>query len=222
MTAQAALTPAEIGELLRPYSGDMLSGESLGRFQTYLALILKWNAKFNLTSLREPAQIVTRHFGEGVFAARFVPAGARTAMDLGSGLGIPGIPMQIMRQDLTVSLVESNKKKASFLQEATRQLQLRSTVLAVRAEKVQSKFDVVALRAVEKMEDMLPVARSCMERDGVLLGLTTQSTPVTELRGIVWVEYPLPDAIHSVLRVGRSSEFGERQLFHVEHIPVNF
>lgn len=204
-----ALTPEEIGELLFPYSGDGLSRESLGLFQTYLTLILKWNAKFNLTSLRAPAEIATRHFGEGVFAARFVPAGARTVMDLGSGLGIPGIPMQIMRPDLAVSLVESNRKKASFLLEAARQLRLRSTVLAKRAEEVENKFDVVALRAVEKMEEMLAVATGCMEKDGVLMVLATQSIPAVRLRGIDWEEYPLPNAIHSVLRVGRSSQSGE-------------
>ena len=63
----------QIGQLLLPYSGQRLSSEALGLFQSYLALIMKWNSKFNLTAIRDPEQIVTRHFGEGVFAAQFVP-----------------------------------------------------------------------------------------------------------------------------------------------------
>lgn len=198
----ASLPLEEIGELLLPYSGERLSTERLGLFQTYLALILKWNAKFNLTALRDPVQIVTRHFGEGVFAARFVTAKARTLMDLGSGVGIPGIPLQIVHPNLAISLVESQQKRASFLREAVRHLALASTVVAGRAEEINAQFDVVAMRAVEKMDEMLPVAADCLKSAGTLLVLTTHTAPTNKLPEIVWSEYPLPGAIHSVLRVG--------------------
>jgi 16S rRNA (guanine527-N7)-methyltransferase len=196
------LAVEEIGELLLPFSGQRLSSKDLGLFQGYLQLILKWNAKFNLTAIREPEQIVTRHFGEGVFAARYVPEGARTLMDLGSGAGIPGIPLQIVHPKLAVTLVEAQQKKASFLREAVRQLGLSSSVRAERAERIDDKFDVVALRAVEKMDEMLPVAARCLKDTGSLLVLSTHDAQVEGLSDFSWREFALPAGARSVLRVG--------------------
>ena len=199
----------EIGELLLPYSGQRLSSEALGLFQSYLALIMKWNSKFNLTAIRDPEQIVTRHFGEGVFAAQFVPEGARTLMDLGSGVGIPGIPLQIVHPALAVTLVEAQQKKAAFLQEAVRQLGLSSSVRAERAEQIPAKFDVVALRAVEKMDEMLPVAARHVTDRGSLLVLTTKNAHLNGLNcgpGFTWREFALPAGARSVLRVGTRAD----------------
>jgi 16S rRNA (guanine527-N7)-methyltransferase len=195
----------EIGELLLPYSGQRLSSEALGLFQSYLALITKWNTKFNLTAIRDPEQIVTRHFGEGVFAAQFVPEGAQTLMDLGSGVGIPGIPLQIMHPKLAVTLVEAQQKKASFLREAVRLLGLSSSVRAERAEQIPTRFDVVALRAVEKMDEVLPVASRCVTDGGSLLVLTTKDVQRNGFNcglGFTWREFTLPAGARSVLRVG--------------------
>ena len=193
------VSEAEIARLLAPF-GAVSAGE-LQQFRGYLELILKWNAKFNLAAVREPEQIVTRHFGEGVFAAGYVLPGAGTLMDLGSGVGIPGVPIAIMRPELMVTLVEAHGKKAAFLREVVRSLGLRATVRAERAELVRERFDVVALRAVERMGEMLPVARSRIREGGSLLVLAGAATTF-EAEGVVWEEFAVPGAARSVLRVG--------------------
>jgi 16S rRNA (guanine527-N7)-methyltransferase len=190
---------AEIARLLAPFG--TVSAGGLRQFQVYLELILKWNAKFNLTAVREPEQIVTRHFGEGVFAAAYVPPRSRTLMDLGSGVGIPGVPIAIMRPELTVTLVEAHGKKASFLREVVRSLGLRATVRAERAELIGEHFDVVALRAVERMGEILPVALKLTREGGRLLVLAGAATTF-EAEGVVWEEFAVPGAARSVLRVG--------------------
>jgi 16S rRNA (guanine527-N7)-methyltransferase len=190
----------EIARLLAPFG--VVSAGGLGQFQAYLELILKWNAKFNLTAVREPEQIVTRHFGEGVLAAGHVPNGARTLMDLGSGVGIPGVPIAITRPEVAVTLVEAHGKKAAFLREVVRSLGLNATVRAERAESVAEQFDVVALRAVERMGEVLPVALKRVREGGRILVLSGPATEFGEAGGVVWEELAVPGATRSVLRVG--------------------
>ena len=146
----ATLSVAEIGRLLAPYAEVSVSMTE--RLSEYLDLLLKWNAKTNLTAIREPEQIVRRHFGESLFAARLVPVCA-TLLDFGSGAGFPGIPIQLARPEIRVTLAESQGKKAAFLREAVRVLGLSAStevwggrVAALPAKRV---FDVVTLRAVD-------------------------------------------------------------------------
>jgi len=123
-----------------------------GQLTVYLELILKWNARMNLTAIRGPEEIVRRHFGESLFVGRHVGQCA-TLLDFGSGAGFPGVPIQLMRPDLQVTLAESQGKKAAFLREAVREMGLRTEVWAGRVEAmpVRRRFDVVAMRAVDKM-----------------------------------------------------------------------
>lgn len=200
------LTAGEIADLLLPFSGEPLATQELERFSTYLVLLLKWNAKFNLTAVREPAQIVTRHFGEGIFAARFVPGAAKTLMDLGSGAGIPGIPIQIMRPHLDVTLVEAQQKKASFLREVIRELGLAASVRAERAERISETYDVVTLRAVEKMTDATPLAAARIGSSGTLLLLGGHETrPSDGDAASRWREVPLPKPANGWLQIGTRS-----------------
>jgi 16S rRNA (guanine527-N7)-methyltransferase len=106
----------------------------------------------NLTAIRGPEEIVRRHFGESLFVARHVGR-CTTLLDFGSGAGFPGVPIQLMRPDLQVTLAESQGKKAAFLREVVRELGLRTEVFAGRVEAmpVERRFDVVAMRAVDKM-----------------------------------------------------------------------
>src|SRR6202453_4863412 len=95
-----ALIESAIAHLLQPYlsgSGAYpdtdLDPSLLSQFSTYLDLLLKWNARTNLTAIRDPEEIVRRHFGESLFAARHIPAEAKTLLDFGSGAGFPGLPI---------------------------------------------------------------------------------------------------------------------------------
>ena len=156
------LSASRIFELLKPFlDGDVTDTNTvMGQLEVYLDLLLRWNARTNLTAIREPEAMVTRHFGESLFAARLISPllkpGA-SLLDFGSGAGFPGLPIQLYRPDLRVTLAESQGKKASFLREVIRTLGLTTEVWANRVEAMPpaQRFDCVALRAVDRMEDAL-------------------------------------------------------------------
>lgn len=144
--------------LVAPYVGtaSVPSGlyEKLG---TYLELLVKWNARTNLTAIREPEEMVRRHFGESLFVGialrnRLKPGA--TLLDYGSGAGFPGLPVALLLPEITVTLAESQGKKASFLREAVRTLDVNTEVWARRVEEMPANrlFDSVTLRAVDDME----------------------------------------------------------------------
>src|SRR6202021_2800782 len=94
-------------------------------------LLLKWNSRTNLTAIRDPEEIVRRHFGESLFTGTQLPE-ATTLLDFGSGAGFPGLPIQLLLPNLQVTLAESQNKKATFLREVIRTLGLRTEVWAAR------------------------------------------------------------------------------------------
>ena len=122
------LDSARIATLLEPFVAPV-SSELAEQLQAYLALLLRWNARINLTAIRDPEQIVTRHFGESLFAARvlrdagaFAPSGQspRSLADVGSGAGFPGVPIKLLVPEIRLTLIESRNKKATFLREVIR------------------------------------------------------------------------------------------------------
>ena len=173
------LSEPAIAELLIPYLPEVPSG-LLPQLSTYLDLLLKWNARTNLTAIRDPEEIVCRHFGESLFAARHLAPGATTLLDFGSGAGFPGLPIALLRPEFTVTLAESQNKKATFLREVVRTLNLATEVWPNRVEAMPAarRFDVVALRAVDNMETALPAAIARIAPGGQLAALsTTAHTP---------------------------------------------
>ncbi len=165
---------ARIAELLAPFSGDeALTPALLEQLQAYLELLLRWNARMNLTAVRDPEAIMTRHFGESLFAARVLLRGGGAACgalaDVGSGAGFPGIPMKLFAPELELTLIESQQKKATFLREVVRGLGLEGVhVFAGRAEQWDKTAELVTLRAVEQFERALPVAAKLVAEDGRL------------------------------------------------------
>jgi 16S rRNA (guanine527-N7)-methyltransferase len=163
---------ARIAGLLRPFlEGEgserpaFLSENRLNNISMYIDILLRWNSRINLTAVRNPEAIVTRHFGESLFAGRALfPDESRQykarLIDVGSGAGFPGLPIKILRPDLHVTLIESNQKKVTFLREVIRSLTLTNIdVFHGRAEDyAEATGDVVTLRAVERFDIVLPVA----------------------------------------------------------------
>jgi 16S rRNA (guanine527-N7)-methyltransferase len=154
-----------------------LAAKAYEQFVAYLELLLRWNARLNLTALRDPQQIVQRHFVECAFAAQRLPVGMASLLDYGSGAGFPGIPIAICRPEIRVTLAESLGKKAAFLREALRAVGMPGEIVGDRVEALSSErvFDVVTLRAVEKMELAIPVA---MRRAGKYLAVFTTDQSV--------------------------------------------
>ena len=163
------LPASRVAELLQPYLSNAEATETVdikqltSHLEAFLDLLLRWNARTNLTAIRDPETMVTRHFGESLFAARALSPRLKpgaTLLDFGSGAGFPGLPIQLYRPDLQVTLAESQGKKASFLREAIRTLGLKTEVWSSRVEAMppEKTFDCVTLRAVDNMEAALPAA----------------------------------------------------------------
>jgi 16S rRNA (guanine527-N7)-methyltransferase len=132
--------------------------------QQYMKLLLTWNEKINLTAIRDPLEILYRHFCESMFAAVAVPVENGRLADVGSGAGFPGIPLKIIRPGLQTVLIESNMKKATFLAEVLRNIELPDTrVLVSRYEELGEEvmpLDFVCSRAVGEFEPFLAWAAS--------------------------------------------------------------
>ncbi len=184
-----------------------LPATAAAQLEAFLALLLRWNARMNLTAVRDPETIVRRHFAESLFAAEHVPVGAATLLDFGSGAGFPGVPIAIARPDITVTLAESQGKKVAFLREAVRTLGLRAEVWDRRVEQMPAErvFDAVTLRAVEKMPEACQLAVPRLRLGGWLGVFTTRAmeSALDGLRGIRWGEaLPIPGSRQEILRMG--------------------
>src|SRR6266853_6982640 len=134
------------------------------QIQQYVKILLTWNEKINLTAIRDPLEILHRHFCECMYAAEAIPLENGRLADVGSGGGFPGLPLKIMRPGLQVFLVESNIKKVTFLAEVIRELGLRDAqVLARRYEELgeeMAPLDYVCARALGEFPSFLEWARS--------------------------------------------------------------
>jgi len=176
-----------IAALLAPF-GVELNRAQLAQVATYLDLLLRWNARINLTAVRDPEQIVQRHFGESFFAAdRLKAALAKefqpTALDLGSGAGFPGLPLKIAAPNLRVTLIESHARKGTFLNEVIRALGVAdASVYRGRAESFAAQARLVTLRAVEEFDRVLPTAASLVAPGG-RLALMIGAVQVAKARG---------------------------------------
>jgi 16S rRNA (guanine527-N7)-methyltransferase len=176
------------------------------KFRTYLELLLRWNQRLSLTAVRDPDQIIQRHFLECAFVAGRLPQDIADLLDYGSGAGLPGIPIAICRPEISVTLAEAHGKKASFLREALRVLRLEGEVYDGRVETMPERgFDAVAMRAVEKMDLAIPFALQRVKRYIVLL--TTKRSGLareTVIHGLEWWEpISIPNTKQMLLEIGR-------------------
>jgi len=226
--------PAKAGE-----ESAVLSPAQLHNISTYIDILIRWNARINLTAVRDPEDIVTRHFGESLFAARHLfprdadvgtaalgcPAerssAALTVADIGSGAGFPGLPIKLWSPHISLTLIESNHKKAAFLREVTRALTLTDVnIQNKRAETLTGNtFDVVTLRAVERFESIIAIAAALVAPAGrlaLLLGASQQDQVHSTLPYFTWSEaVPVPSSRARILLMGHrhlgSSTDGENQ-----------
>src|SRR5216683_8401147 len=162
-TNAAPLSADAINKALREFKIEA-TAEQITSIQRYMSLLLAWNDKINLTAIRDPLEMLYRHFCESMFAAVAVPLNSGRLADVGSGGGFPGLPLKILRPELQVFLVESNIKKATFLAELVRELELTDTrVLVSRYEELGEEIaplDVVCSRALGEFEKFLNWAGS--------------------------------------------------------------
>jgi 16S rRNA (guanine527-N7)-methyltransferase len=149
---------------------------------SHYELLVRWNRKMNLTSIRSPEEIVVRHYCESLFFAAHVPKGWRDFADIGSGAGFPGVPMAVTRPDWKVTLVDSHQRKAVFLRECTRSL-TNVSVLAERLEDLDRSFGAIVSRAVD------PATILSLPQLGKRFGLLVGAASYEMLRGetgLIW------------------------------------
>ena len=166
-------TPARQFEILLPEAG--FTAAEAAHLSRYYQMVLKWNSRLHLTTITEPREFLDRHVLESFFAARHLVPEVRQVWDIGSGLGIPGMVIAILRPDLALHLVESSKKKALFLEEVAAALPLPNVrVVPRRFESLPPLPEEACLtaRAVEEMEQHLPrlVEMASGARQILLLG----------------------------------------------------
>lgn len=180
----------------------------------YLGLLLRWNRTYNLTAIRDPDEMVVRHLLDSLAMHPHVQPGALA--DLGTGPGLPGIPLAIARPDLQVALVESNGKKARFLREAVRHLKLgNARVLESRAEAVAEPgaYAQITARALDTLDGILAVGGHLLAPQGRLLAMKGMH-PAEEIAALPpgWAAlavHPLTvpglDAERHLVEVGRTA-----------------
>lgn len=186
-----------------------INAEQALKIQQYMRMLLVWNEKINLTAIRDPQEILSRHFGEAMFAASAVPLEKGRLADVGSGGGFPGLPLRIICPELQVFLVESNVKKATFLAEVVRELQLSDTrVLVSRYEELGEELaplDFVCTRALGEFGSFLSWAGSLQiaAREAVLWVGGRDLNEIRELKGWEWREpIPIPQSLQRFLLIG--------------------
>ena len=139
----------------------------------YLALLARWNATYNLTAIRDPREMLVKHLLDSLAMQPYVRDLA-TLADLGTGPGLPGIPLAIATPALQVTLVESNGKKARFLREAVRQLKLANVQVAesrIEAFRPEATFDAITARALATLPLILELGGHLPGPDGRLLAM---------------------------------------------------
>jgi 16S rRNA (guanine527-N7)-methyltransferase len=206
--APAALSADIIRRALAGFQVTV-SDLQVSQIQQYMTILLAWNDKVSLTAIRDPVEILHRHFCESMYAAVSVPVENGRLADVGSGGGFPGLPLKILRPELDVFLVESNVKKATFLAEAVRELGLGGArVLVSRYEELGEEvtpLDVVCSRAVGEFGPFLAWAGSprVAARQAILWIGGRDSEEIQKIEGWNWREpIPVPQSLRRFLLVG--------------------
>jgi 16S rRNA (guanine527-N7)-methyltransferase len=222
---------ARIAALLKPFLEQPLPPTRLDQISIYIDLLQRWNARVNLTAIRQEEEIVTRHFGESLFMARHLfptsvarapsPANADAVqttpvhpprvLDIGSGAGFPAVPLKLWAPDIHLTLIESNHKKAAFLREVARALTLTNiNVIADRLETLAARpgfarAQLLTFRAVERFDAILPQAVTFLAPNGclaVLIG-SAQIPHLTAITNLKWhPPIPVPQSRARVLSIG--------------------
>jgi len=183
--------------------------EQVLQIQQYIKMLLTWNEKINLTAIRDPLEMLYRHFCESMYAAEAIPMENGRLADIGSGAGFPGLALKVVRPGLQVLLVESNIKKVAFLAEVIRELGLNGAqVVARRYEELGEEvapLDYVCSRALGEFPGFLEWARSeQIAAKQVILWIGARDLPeIHNIRTWEWREpIAVPHSLRRLLLVG--------------------
>ena len=154
--------------------GRSLTSDEQDLFSRYLALLIKWQRSHRLIGSSDEMWIVEHLFLDSLLFLRLLPSTARSLADIGSGAGLPGVPIRIVRSDAEVTLVESRRRRASFLSAVVRELPLaRTHVVADRIESrlpdLEGRFDAIVMRCAGDVDELMPLAARLLAPRGVVV-----------------------------------------------------
>jgi 16S rRNA (guanine527-N7)-methyltransferase len=211
------VSPRGLDEKLRAGLAGMpalrIDAAARSRLLDYLSLLQRWNRSYNLTAVRDPGDMVTRHLLDSLAVSPWVPAGR--LLDAGSGAGLPGVPLAIARPDLQVTLLDSAGKKIRFLNQVRRELGLDNAIpVQSRLESYQpdQTFDAIVSRAFSSLTDFAAAARHFA--GGARLLAMKGRYPEAELRAVP--EWLRVDAVEPLAVPGLQEE---RHLVIMSLIP---
>ncbi len=208
------LGEARIRELLQPFGID-LAPRSFEQLEIYLDLLLRWNSRINLTSIRNAEECVIRHFGESLYLSRHESISGRL-VDVGSGAGFPGLALKLVFPQIQVTLLEPVGKKRAFLKEVVRSCEMEGvearSELAEEICAVGREFDVVTSRGLGRLEEAVTAMVPGLGGGARIFFWTTckrsASLRFRSMAGLAWTgEWPIPLSRERVILHGSRVRF---------------
>jgi len=154
-----------------------LNDTAMEEIIAFVSELLAWNEKTNLTAITDPDEVAEKHIIDSLIPAKFIPEGA-SVLDIGSGGGLPGIPLKIYKPSLRMTLIDASRKKVNFLKHVIRQLGLQNTAaVQVRAESLREseisdhRFDFIVSRAVTSLEKLILVSFPVLKDGGLMIAM---------------------------------------------------
>lgn len=154
--------------------GVILSDEQYTKIDNYISLLVKWNKVYNLTSIKDLDDIIIRHILDSLSIIKYIPNVEKNIIDIGSGAGLPGIIIAIVNNKCRVTLLDSNSKKTTFLEQARIKLNLKNlTVVNQRAESFvpNGKFDTIIARAFADLTKFINLTEHLLSKSGIILAM---------------------------------------------------
>ena len=195
--------------------GLTLERDTQQRLLAYIALIEKWNRVYNLTAIREPEKMVSHHLLDSLAVAPHLHA--KRLLDVGSGAGLPGIPLALANPDMHVTLLDSNHKKTAFLNQTVIELKLKNAEVCgerVESWKTQNKFDVIISRAFSDMGEFVRMTQHLLAPGGLFVAMKglhpyeeiEKLPPDCKVRQVLPLAIPGLDGARHLVLIGREEQ----------------
>ncbi|MFP5429675.1 MAG: 16S rRNA (guanine(527)-N(7))-methyltransferase RsmG [Gammaproteobacteria bacterium] len=184
---------------------------AMDKLLAYLALLVKWNGAYNLTAIRDPEQMVIKHLLDSLSIVPYVQGGS--LIDVGTGAGLPGLVLAIVKPELDVTLLDSNGKKVRFLRQVIADLKIcNANAVQMRVEEFDRQFDLVSSRAFATLADMVNGSRQLLAENGEFLAMkgvhpTEEIVALPEgfsVRDVVPLTVPFLDEERHLVRIVRN------------------